>query len=214
LSTVQPGSARPGGRTARTRAAVCAATLEELAAHGYTGLTVENVAERAGVHRTTVYRRWGGPDGLVVDALALTSEDSWAPPDTGSLAGDLRGLAFEVVDVFGDPVAGAAPRAFMTAAFHSERAGAAMRELLAQRHQRSEVAVARAVDRGELPADTDAAALLRAVTAPLYSRLILAGERADRAVAEQSVAAALAAAAGGAFRRQGSTATAAPHREP
>ncbi|MEU4828600.1 TetR family transcriptional regulator, partial [Actinomadura sp. NPDC023710] len=58
---VQPratGAVRPGGRTARTRAAVLAATQGELEEAGYAGLTLEKVAERSGVHLATLYRRW------------------------------------------------------------------------------------------------------------------------------------------------------------
>uniref|UniRef100_UPI000B1D4F1A TetR/AcrR family transcriptional regulator n=1 Tax=Streptomyces atriruber TaxID=545121 RepID=UPI000B1D4F1A len=55
-----PGTRRPGGRTARTRAAVRDAVLSGLADHGYPGLTVEYVADHSGVHKTTLYRRWGG----------------------------------------------------------------------------------------------------------------------------------------------------------
>src|SRR5215204_176225 len=61
--------ARPGGRTARTRAAVLDATVAELAEHGHAALTVEAVAARAGVNKTTLYRRWGGKDGLLADAV-------------------------------------------------------------------------------------------------------------------------------------------------
>jgi AcrR family transcriptional regulator len=50
---------RPGGRSARVRAAAIAATLAELAETGYSALSLENVARRAGVHKTTLYRRWG-----------------------------------------------------------------------------------------------------------------------------------------------------------
>ncbi|MFI0777237.1 TetR/AcrR family transcriptional regulator [Streptomyces sp. NPDC021212] len=88
-----PGTVRPGGRTARTRAAVRDAVLTGLAEHGYPGRTVEYVAERSGVHKTTVYRRWGSVEGLVADALRLAGEDSWTAPDTGILDGDLRALA-------------------------------------------------------------------------------------------------------------------------
>src|SRR5262249_25450556 len=89
--------------------AVRDATLAELTEHGYAGLTVENVAERSGVHKTTIYRRWGGVDGLIVNALDLAAQDNWAPPDTGSLEGDLTGFVHEVLEIFNDPVEGLAP---------------------------------------------------------------------------------------------------------
>ena len=55
----EPGTARPGGRTARTRAAVFQAVIDELTEHGYVGTTVERVAARAGIAKTTIYRRLG-----------------------------------------------------------------------------------------------------------------------------------------------------------
>ena len=72
-----PGSRRPGGRTARTRTAVRDAVLTGLAEHGYPALTVEYVAEHSGVHKTTLYRRWGGVEGMVADAVdaALAGAD-------------------------------------------------------------------------------------------------------------------------------------------
>src|SRR5690349_18554003 len=80
---------RPGGRTARVREAVLDATLAELAGRGYAGLTVEGVAARSGVHKTTVYRRWGGVEGLIADALDRGSRLPWPVPDTGTVRGDL-----------------------------------------------------------------------------------------------------------------------------
>ena len=179
----QPTS-RPGGRTARTRAAVRDATLAELAAHGYAGLTVEAVATRSGVHKTTVYRRWGGVDGLVVDALALADDDDWAPPDTGSFDDDLRELAREVVATFTDAAA-----AFVAAAFQSARAAAALHDFYAERHRRAEVVVTRAVARGEVPAGTDAGAVVKAAVAPFFYRVLIAGEQATTELADQSAAA-------------------------
>ena len=75
------------------------------------GLTVEYVADHSGVHKTTLYRRWGGLEGMVADALDMAGEDTWTPPDTGSLEGDLRELAREVVDSFSDEAAASAPTA-------------------------------------------------------------------------------------------------------
>ncbi|ASO19273.1 AcrR family transcriptional regulator [Actinoalloteichus hoggarensis] len=200
------GTVRPGGRTARTRRAVRDATLAELAAHGYQGLTVDNVAERSGVHKTTVYRRWGGVDGLVIDVLALAREDDWQPPDTGSLAGDLTALAVEVRDYFEEPTRAAAPNAFVYASFHSERAAAALRDFFADRHARCEPVITRAIARGEIPADTDPGAVARMVVAPLYHRLFITREPVDARLAEQSASMVLVAAQAGILRRHGSDA--------
>ncbi|MEU8618867.1 TetR/AcrR family transcriptional regulator C-terminal ligand-binding domain-containing protein [Streptomyces sp. NPDC048623] len=194
-----PGSRRPGGRTARTRAAVRDAVLTGLAEHGYPALTVEYVAEHSGVHKTTLYRRWGGVEGMVADALALAGEDAWTAPDTGGLDGDLRALAREVVDAFADPGLAAAPTAFVAAGFQSPRAADSLRSFYEERFRRCETVVDRAVARGEAPAGTDAGAVVRAVSAPLFLRLFVTREPVDAAVADQAAGTVLAAVRAGAF---------------
>ncbi|KQX56178.1 MULTISPECIES: TetR/AcrR family transcriptional regulator [unclassified Streptomyces] len=194
-----PGSARPGGRTARTRAAVRDAVLTGLSEHGYPALTVDYVAEHSGVHKTTLYRRWGSVEGLLADVLDLAGEDTWTPPDTGSLAGDLRALAHEVVDAFGDPAQAAAPTAFVGAAFQSPRAAEALHAFYAERFRRCETVVTRAVDRGEAPRGTDPGAVVRAVSAPLFLRLFVTREPIDGALADQAARTACAAVESGAF---------------
>ncbi|MGX1853508.1 TetR/AcrR family transcriptional regulator C-terminal ligand-binding domain-containing protein [Streptomyces sp. NPDC055299] len=227
-SAPAPGTRRPGGRTARTRAAVRDAVLAGLTEYGYPGLTVEYVAEHSGVHKTTLYRRWKDVEGLVVDALDLAGEDTWTPPDTGSLEGDLRALAHEVVASFADPAVAASGSAMIAAGFQSERAAAALRGYYAERFTRCEAIVERAVGRGELPAPPDAApgspadtparaasragavsvmidagALVRSVSAPLFFRLFITREPVGAAQADQAAAAALAAARAGAFTTDG-----------
>ncbi|MER6046947.1 TetR-like C-terminal domain-containing protein [Streptomyces sp. NPDC001793] len=207
-----PGTRRPGGRTARTRAAVRDAVLSGLTELGYPGLTVEYVAEHSGVHKTTLYRRWGDVEGLVADALDLAGEDSWLPPDTGSLEGDLRALAREVVSSFTGATAAASGSAMIAAGFRSERAATALRAYYAERFARCEAIVERAVRRGELAAgpetDIDAGALVRAAPAPLLCRLFVTREPIDTALADQAAAAALAAARAGVFTRGRSAGTA------
>jgi hypothetical protein len=141
-----------------------------------------------------VYRRWGGVDGLVVDALALADEDDWAPPDTGSFDRDLRELAREVVTAFG-----AAQTAFVAAAFQSARAAAALHAFYAERHRRTEAVVTRAVARGEVPAGTDAGAVVKAAVSPFFFRVVIAGEQATTAMADQSAAAVAHAARAGVY---------------
>src|SRR5437879_1266577 len=60
---------RPPGRGPKVRAAVLAATLDELEETGYAGLTIDSIARRAGVHKTTVYRRWPDRESLVADVV-------------------------------------------------------------------------------------------------------------------------------------------------
>ncbi|WP_078970310.1 TetR/AcrR family transcriptional regulator [Streptomyces natalensis] len=218
-SARRPGTRRPGGRTARTRAAVRDAVLAGLSEHGYPGLTVEYVAEHSGVHKTTLYRRWENLEGLIADALDLAGEDSWLPPDTGTLEGDLRALAREVVDAFTDPALAASGSAMIAAGFQSERAAQALRAYYTERFRRCETIVERAAGRGELSpagagdadataptATVDAGALVRAACAPVFLRLFITREPVDTALADRSAAAAVAAARAGAFTTSGASA--------
>jgi AcrR family transcriptional regulator len=183
---------RPGGRTARTREAVRQATLAEIADKGYGGLSVEGVAARSGVHRTTVYRRWRNAAGLAADALDLADGESWPVPD-------LRELTSLVARHFADPEAGTVSRALTSAAVHDPATARALHDFLAGRHRQAAPVVERAVARGELPAGTDAAEVVRAAVAPLYYRLFITGEPVDGAVASRAADAALAAARAGVF---------------
>ncbi|MEU7526847.1 TetR/AcrR family transcriptional regulator [Saccharothrix sp. NPDC042600] len=188
---------RPGGRSARVRDAVLAATYAELVERGYLGLTVENVATRAGVHKTTVYRRWATIDVLIADALDHARDTDWPIPDTGTLEGDLIAIADEVVDAFTDPALRAMPEAIVTAALHSERARAAKRDFYAARQAQAAEVVRRAQRRGELPEEVDAVELVRLTCAPLYYRIFVTGEPLDHDTARRSARAALAAARAG-----------------
>src|SRR6266511_5046821 len=80
---------RPGGRSARVRSDAIAATLAELAERGYAALSLESIARRAGVHKTTLYRRWGTREELVLEAMLARAGEHISVPDTGSLRGDL-----------------------------------------------------------------------------------------------------------------------------
>jgi AcrR family transcriptional regulator len=179
------------------RDAVLQAVHAELTEHGYGGTTVENVADRAGVHKTTVYRRWGTVDVLVADALDRTRETEWPVPDTGTVEGDLIAIATEVADTFADPDRHPVPVAIVVAALQSDRALAAKRDFYAARHADAAKVVTRAVERGELPPHTDPVELVRLTCAPLYYRVFVTGEPVDRAIAERSARAALAAARAG-----------------
>ncbi|MFF7656371.1 TetR/AcrR family transcriptional regulator [Streptomyces sp. NPDC007983] len=195
--TATPRRRRPGGRTARIRTQVLDAVRAELGEHGYDGLGMDAVAARAGVHRTTVYRRWRDVGGLLADVLDAASDDDWQPADTGSLEGDLAALNQEIqAALIAQPPIVAA---LIAASFRSEEAAHAQQRLWEDRYARCEVIVSRAVRRGELPPRTDARRLLIAATAPLYHHLVLLRTPPDPHLPGHAARTAALAAAAGAF---------------
>jgi AcrR family transcriptional regulator len=91
--SAQPAPARRPGRPRSEEAneAILDAVIEMLSVHGIKGLTIEAVAARAGVGKTTIYRRWKTKNELIVAAVARVRPDE-PPPDSGSLAGDLAAM--------------------------------------------------------------------------------------------------------------------------
>jgi AcrR family transcriptional regulator len=194
------GTQRPGGRTERTRQAVLHATLALLAERGFSELTVDAVAERSGVHKTTVYRRWSSPDGLVAAALQMGAEDDWKAPDTGSFEDDLYEVAAELVRYFTKPSLKELPTASILAAFQSPQAAEALHGFYVDRHERCAVIAERAVARGEVPEGTDAVEVIRAACGPVFYRLFVSRESVSVADARVSARAVAAAAREGAYR--------------
>jgi AcrR family transcriptional regulator len=198
LNEKTPGTLRPGGRTARTRAVVLTAVTAELTEHGYAGASVERVAARAGISKTTIYRRWGGLGGLVADLMGHVAREIPAP-DTGDLGADLRALARAVVTALGDPAIGAAFASIVTAAIKDPAARGLLYRFIDGRGAVMNVIVHRAAGRGEIPAGTPAAEVIKTVSAQLFYRLFVAGEPLGEATADLAAAIAAAAARGGAF---------------
>ncbi|WP_436775289.1 TetR/AcrR family transcriptional regulator [Yinghuangia sp. YIM S09857] len=198
-SDVEPGTTRPGGRTARVREAVLRAAGDALAEHGFERLDLADVARRAEVGKTTVYRRWSTTTGLVADLLADMAEQSVSRSDTGTLHGDLRENARLVVRTLTDRRQGPLFKAVIAAATGDERTAEALRRFYATRIAEWAGCVEQAVARGEIPADTDTHEVIRAVSAPLYYRLLASGDPLDEAVADRAADAALAATHAGVY---------------
>ncbi|WP_247720765.1 TetR/AcrR family transcriptional regulator [Streptomyces sennicomposti] len=198
-SSAAPGTVRPGGRTARVREAVLDAAGDVLAEAGFEGLDLADIARRAGVGKTTVYRRWGTPAGLAADLLEDMAAQSVPRARTGSLAEDLRANARLVVKTLTDPRQGRLFRALIAASLCDPQTAEALHRFYAVRVEEWAGCVTDAVGRGELPAGTDARAVVSAVSAPLYYSLLNTGEPLDEAAADRAAAAALAAARAGAY---------------
>ena len=169
---------RPGGRTARVGAAVVAATLDLLGEGGLADLTVDAVAERAGVHKTTIYRRWGSRERLVGAALATQSAESISVPDTGDLRGDLVEVARAVAANLASPLGRALAQTVVGHGDDPEIARLA-EGFWSSRFDRTAPVVERAVRRGELAEGTDPRLVVELVVAPVWFRSIVVREPVD-----------------------------------
>ena len=185
----ETGSVRPGGRTARTREAVFRATLAALASQGYDGMSVESVALHAGVHKTTVYRRWGTKDRLLAEALQEAAESRIEVPDTGDVGDDLRALGRTIQATLSSREGMATVRALISGAQVSPEVERIARRFWVARLERVGLVVERAVERGQLPRGTSAAGVIEYVAAPLYYRLLIMAEPPTEATADRAAAA-------------------------
>lgn len=170
------GRARPGGRAARVVEAVHGAAFALLDEVGYEQFQLPDVAERAGVNKTTVYRRWPTKVALVADLLSTLMQSDVAAPDTGSIQTDLEILLTEVADVLNRRALRSVLRAAMTLGEEDQAVRQAQRDFFEERFRLSGVIVERAVARGELPTDTDPRRLLELAASTIYFRLLFAGE--------------------------------------
>jgi len=179
------GEQRPGGRATRVRTAVLEATSELLVEVGYDQFTVDEVAARAGVHKTTIYRRWPTKAELIADAVRVHSAENVPIPDTGHLQGDLQALARSVVANIGSEGGSRRSRSIVAAAAHSEELTESMQAFWAERLALSVPVIERAIERGDLPSNTDTNLIIEAVIGPIWVRLLLTGEPIDADLADR-----------------------------
>jgi AcrR family transcriptional regulator len=156
-------------RVRRSRKAVLAATLQLLAEAGLGGVSVDEVARRSGVAKTTIYRHWPSRSALLLDACSNLGAKSQAP-DTGTLKGDLTALATNMAGrLRSDRWASILPSMIDAAERDPE---------LAEVHTRLHagymaplyVAIDRAITRGELPPACDPSEIVASVVGPLFYR--------------------------------------------
>jgi AcrR family transcriptional regulator len=197
----EPGSRRPGGRTAAVRASVLHATGDLLVESGLHGLELTTVAKRAGVGKSTVYRRWASVPALVADLLSDMAAQSLPRADTGTLRGDLRANAALVRRTLMDPRQGQLFKAMIAAATCDQRTAEALSTFYDRRVAEWSGCVVDAVARGEVPEGIDAAAAIRQVSAPLYYQFLTSTRPLTAKDEERAVDATIAAIAAGVFVR-------------
>ncbi|WP_217251284.1 TetR/AcrR family transcriptional regulator [Streptomyces sp. AC602_WCS936] len=166
-------------RGERMRRAVLTAAVDLLSTQGLAGATVGAVARAAGVHETSVYRRWGTRENLILDALTTELDSALPVPDTGRVRDDLLAFFSSLARLLGT----AQGRALLRLSVEQDDTLEDRRGLYwGERLDRAVVMVRRGVERGELVPDTDAGLLVEAVSGPLFVRVLLSGAPLDEAL--------------------------------
>jgi AcrR family transcriptional regulator len=171
-------------REARADRAILAATVELIAELGVRDFRMDDVADRAGVGKGAIYRRYQSKDQLVTAAVAGLVSDIEVP-DTGSTHGDLLALLREAVAVYANPTAaGVMPGLVGEMRRQPELAQAVRDGFLARRREALREVLERAVRRGDLRADLDFELALDVLAGPLFYRLLITGGPIDTQLAE------------------------------
>ena len=143
-------------RRQSTRDKVLACTGEILGEDGYTGLSMERVAARSGVAKTTLYRHWPTKAALCMDLYLEQAGRELKDPDTGEVARDLKQLVASVVRLQMRTVAGPAFLGLIAEAQVNPASRAAFLAEFAQRRREiTRQVLKRAVKRGQVRADVD-----------------------------------------------------------
>ena len=168
-----PTAGRP--RSEEAHKAILDATLELLVEVGFSAMTVEGVASRAGVGKATIYRRWPSKLPLVVEAFGQLP--GFEEVDTGDLAEDLKKMLRAYLQAFNASPLSAVLPSLAGERAHNPELSELFEPVSKGRRQPLVRAFERAVDRGEIPADTDVELAADLVVGPIAVTLFFKGGR-------------------------------------
>jgi AcrR family transcriptional regulator len=149
------------------------AAAQILAERGFDAMTIEEVATRAGVAKTTIYRRWSTKGALALDAFLGDFLSRQPTVNTGSLEGDLReSLTFWARAVVDTPTGRTLVRLVAEAQLDEQLAQAWSERVMGPLRNQHRLMVERAIERGEIPDGSDVEAVMDMTYGPAYHRLL------------------------------------------
>ena len=172
-NTTSTSAGRP--RSEEAHQAILDATLELLVEVGFSGLTVEGVASRAGVGKATIYRRWASKIPLIVEAFGQLP--GFQDCDTGSLAEDLKQMLKRYLEVFNTTALSAVLPSLAGERFHNPELSVLFEPVSKNRRQPLLAAFDRARERGEIPSDINIELAADLVVGPIAVALFFKGGR-------------------------------------
>jgi AcrR family transcriptional regulator len=166
-----PRRGRP--RSERARTAILASAAELLLDQGVARMSMDAVAEQAGVSKATIYRWWPSKESLALDVLREWAVAGLEEHDTGSLRGDLLASVLPFVrEVRRRPFGRAIAALVAEAQVNPDFARDYLIHFVERRRRPAEAAFQRAIARGDVAADLDVGLALDLVYGPLYHRLL------------------------------------------
>lgn len=167
---------RSDPRVERSRRVICRAALAELAEVGFGRFTIESVAARAGVGKSTIYRHWPDRVAVVVDALRADHERLVPAAETGSERDHVLKLVRHVASILLDPTISACLRALVEPAAHDSRLRESLRHFTDARGRELVDAIARASAAGEVREGLAPESGADLLLGPLFHRALLTGD--------------------------------------
>jgi len=177
-----------------TEQTILDATRELLADGGVRELTIERVAARAGVAKTTIYRRWRGKHELALAVLIDMVETVVATPDLGDTRAELVAFVDAAVSILGSTLMGRVMQGLVSdLATDPGLAQAFRKRVVAMRVAEVRRLIERGIERGDLRPEADVELAHELLFGPVYYRLLLSGAPLEPGLAERIVDAVLPA---------------------
>lgn len=186
------GKAAPDPRVLVSRERVLTTTLDLLAETGLGELTIDEISRRSGVAKTTIYRHWANRSALVLDACLRMTDGQEAPPDTGSLEGDLRAILTGIAELLGTARWTSIVPSIIDAAEHNPEFADLQRRIQREHAAPLRAALDRAALKGEISPAVDRNAIAAALLGPLFYRRWFSREQIDAEFVELIIRSAIA----------------------
>ena len=168
-----PATSAPQSRGDAFVKAVLETTLTQLSEVGFQRLSIPQIADSAGVNKTSIYRRWPAKLDLVADALRAAMSHVEQVPDTGNLRDDLFELARTAAAFMSSPVGAAVVGIIVGTGANPELRALATAAYSEPSSMGPWLVMKRAIDRGELAADSDVSLLLFTIAGAIIHRVFV-----------------------------------------
>ncbi|MFI6619872.1 TetR/AcrR family transcriptional regulator [Streptomyces sp. NPDC050528] len=161
-------------------------TLELGQEIGYSRLSIEAIAARAGAGKHTIYRRWPSKGALFLDSLLSLHESDLEYPDTGDIVADLRTQIHTAIDLLANPPFGPLYQALVGEAQYDPRVAAALNErFIAPQAELTVARLKKAQEQGQLAPDFDLSLAMAILSGPLYFQFLITQEPLTHAYADR-----------------------------